>query len=55
MCDAYAVESQKRAAQAWDEGRFAKSVAPVRDFNGLTILARDEHMRPGADMQSLAR
>ena len=53
--DAYAVESQKRAAQAWDEGRFAKSVVPVRDVNGLTILARDEHMRPQTDMQSLGQ
>ncbi len=52
--DAYAVESQKRAAKAWSEGRFAKSVVPVKDVNGLTILARDEHMRPEADMQSLA-
>src|SRR3954466_3445647 len=53
-CDAYAVESQKRAAAAWDEGRFTKSVVPVRDVNGLTLLARDEHMRPSTDMQSLA-
>ena len=53
-CDAYAVESQKRAAAAWDEGRFAKSVVPVKDVNGLTLLARDEHMRPSTDMQSLA-
>jgi acetyl-CoA C-acetyltransferase len=52
--DAYAVESQKRAATAWEEGRFAKSVVPVRDVNGLTILARDEHMRPGTSMQGLA-
>jgi acetyl-CoA C-acetyltransferase len=44
--DAYAVESQKRAKTAWDEKRFAKSIAPVRDINGLTILDRDEHMRP---------
>ena len=44
--DAYAVQSQKRAARAWDEGRFDKSVVPVKDINGLTILARDEHMRP---------
>ena len=34
--DAYAVESQKRAAAAWEDGRFAKSIAPVRDVNGLT-------------------
>jgi acetyl-CoA C-acetyltransferase len=52
--DAYAVESQKRAAAAWDDGRFNRSVLPVRDVNGLTILARDEHMRPGTTMQSLA-
>jgi acetyl-CoA C-acetyltransferase len=52
--DAYAVESQKRAATAWDEGRFARSVMPVKDVNGLTILAKDEHMRPGTTMQSLA-
>ena len=52
--DAYAVESQKRAARAWDEGRFARSVVPVRDQLDLPILARDEHMRPEATMQSLA-
>ena len=52
--DAYAVESQKRAATAWDEGRFDRSVAPVKDINGLTILAKDEHMRSGTTMQSLA-
>ncbi|HEX2017768.1 MAG TPA: acetyl-CoA C-acetyltransferase [Aurantimonas sp.] len=51
--DAYAVESQKRAGKAWEEGRFAKSVIPVKDQNGLTILDRDEHMRPSTDMQSL--
>jgi acetyl-CoA C-acetyltransferase len=52
--DAYAVESQKRAAAAWDEGRFGKSVMTVRDVNGLAILAKDEHMRPETTMQSLA-
>ena len=51
--DAYAVESQKRAARAWDEGRFARSIVPVTDINGLPLLDRDEHMRPGTDMQSL--
>jgi acetyl-CoA C-acetyltransferase len=51
--DAYAVESQKRAAHAWAEGYFAKSVAPVRDINGIVILDRDEHMRPDTDMQKL--
>jgi acetyl-CoA C-acetyltransferase len=54
-CDAYAVESQKRAAKSWAEGRFAKSVVPVKDQNGLTILAHDEHMRPSTDMQSLGQ
>src|SRR5450432_3025573 len=53
--DAYAVESQKRAAMAWDEGRFARSVLTVRDVNGLTILAKDEHMRSNTSMQSLAQ
>ncbi len=52
--DAYAVESQKRAATAWEDGRFGRSVVPVKDVNGLTILAKDEHMRPGTTMQSLA-
>ncbi|MBD9373960.1 acetyl-CoA C-acetyltransferase [Rhizobium sp. ARZ01] len=53
--DAYAVESQKRAANAWEKGYFSKSVVPVKDINGLTILDRDEHMRPGTDMQALAQ
>ena len=52
--DAYAVESQQRAAKAWQEGRFSKSVIPVKDVNGLTILAKDEHMRPTTTMQTLA-
>ncbi len=52
-CDAFAVESQRRAALAWEEGRFARAIIPVTDRNGLPILARDEHMRPGTDMQSL--
>ncbi len=51
--DALAVESQRRAAAAWAEGRFAKSVIPVTDVNGLTILDRDEYLRPGTDMQTL--
>ena len=51
--DALAVESQKRAKAAWDAGRFAGSVVPVNDQNGLPILAHDEYMRPGTDMQSL--
>ncbi|MDH2327321.1 acetyl-CoA C-acetyltransferase [Cereibacter sp. SYSU M97828] len=51
--DAFAVESQRRAAAAWADGRFARSIVPVRDMNGLTILAHDEHMR-ATDMQALA-
>ncbi|MCL1628462.1 acetyl-CoA C-acetyltransferase [Roseibaca sp. V10] len=53
MADALAVESQRRAAHAWSEGRFDRSIVPVRDMNGLTILERDEYLRPGTDMQSL--
>ncbi len=51
--DALAVESQRRAAAAWADKRFAKSVITVRDQNGLSILDHDEFMRPGTDMQSL--
>jgi acetyl-CoA C-acetyltransferase len=52
--DTYAVESQTRAAKAWANGWFARSVVPVRDRNGLTILERDEHPRPGATLEALA-
>lgn len=52
--DAYAVRSQKRAAQAWSEGRFARAIAPVRDVNGIVLLDRDEHMRPDTDLPALA-
>ena len=52
--DGYAVESQKRAAKAWKENRFSKSIVPVKDQMGAVILDHDEHMRPDADMQSLA-
>ncbi|MCE5289747.1 MAG: acetyl-CoA C-acetyltransferase [Nocardiaceae bacterium] len=52
--DAYAVRSQQRAAAAWSRGYFAKSVVPVRDMNGITILNGDEHMRPGATIADLA-
>ncbi|NEX47584.1 acetyl-CoA C-acetyltransferase [Pseudotabrizicola algicola] len=51
--DALAMESQRRAAAAWADGRFAKSVITIRDQNGLPILAHDEYMRPGTDMQAL--
>ncbi len=52
--DAYAVESQKRSANSWSKGYFKNSVIPVNDQNGLLILDKDEHMRPGTDMQALA-
>jgi len=52
--DAYAVESQRRAAHAWAEGRFKKSIVPVKDVIGQTALDHDEHMRPETTMQSLA-
>jgi acetyl-CoA C-acetyltransferase len=52
--DAYAVESQKRAAKAWKEGRFSKSVVPVKDQLGVTILAHDETVRGDTTMQTLA-
>ena len=52
--DRYAERSQRLAAQAWEEGRFDRSVVPVKDMNGLTVLDRDEHMRPGTTVESLA-
>ena len=53
--DAYAVESQRRAAHAWAEGYFKDSVVPVKDVNGLTVLDRDEHMRPGTTVAELGK
>jgi acetyl-CoA C-acetyltransferase len=52
--DTFAVESQTRAAKAWANGWFARSVVPVTDRNGLTVLDRDEHLRPGATLEALA-
>ena len=51
--DELAVESQKRANIAWNESRFSRSVVPVKDVNGLTILEHDEYIRPDTDMQKL--
>ena len=53
--DAYAVMSQERAAKAWADGHFAKSVVPVKDRNGLVLLDHDEHMRPGTTLESLGK
>jgi acetyl-CoA C-acetyltransferase len=52
--DGYAVESQKRAKAAWDAGYFKKSIVPVKDQNGIELLAHDELMRPSTTMQTLA-
>ncbi|MER7664078.1 MULTISPECIES: acetyl-CoA C-acetyltransferase [unclassified Streptomyces] len=52
--DEYAALSQERAAAAWKDGRFERSVVPVRDRNGLLVLDHDEHMRPGTTADSLA-
>ncbi len=53
--DALAVESQRRAAAAWADNRFAKSIVPVRDQNGLIILDHDEYMRPGTTVEDLGK
>ncbi|MGH3909890.1 MAG: acetyl-CoA C-acyltransferase, partial [Pseudonocardiaceae bacterium] len=52
--DSYALESQQRAAKAWSNGYFQRSVVPVRDRNGFVVLDRDEHLRPDASMEGLA-
>ncbi|TVP72995.1 MAG: acetyl-CoA C-acetyltransferase [Nitriliruptor sp.] len=51
--DAFALESQVRAAKAWANGHFDRSIVPVRDRNGVTILDRDEHVRPETTVDSL--
>ncbi|MCI4644616.1 MAG: acetyl-CoA C-acetyltransferase [Hyphomonadaceae bacterium] len=53
--DQYAVESQQLAAEAWQEERFAKSIIPIVDKNGVTVLDKDEHMRPGTTLDVLAK
>ncbi|MFD9858882.1 acetyl-CoA C-acetyltransferase [Streptomyces alboflavus] len=53
--DEYAALSQERAAAAWKEGRFERSVVPVKDRSGLTVLDHDEHLRPGTTADSLAK
>ncbi|MEU6851334.1 acetyl-CoA C-acetyltransferase [Actinacidiphila alni] len=53
--DTYASMSQERAAEAWKEGRFARSVVPVLDRNGLTVLDHDEFIRPGTTPETLAK
>ncbi|WP_026303305.1 acetyl-CoA C-acetyltransferase [Jongsikchunia kroppenstedtii] len=53
--DAFAAESQARAAKAWEAGLFAKSVIPVTDINGVVVLDHDEHMRPGTTVEQLGK
>lgn len=52
--DAFAVESQRRATEAWEKGYFKKSVVPVKDQNGIVILDHDEHIRSGTTVESLS-
>ena len=52
--DAYAVESQRRATNAWDKGYFDNSVIPIQDRIGVTLLDKDEHIRPGTTFEDLA-
>jgi len=52
--DEFAAESHRRAAAAWEDGRFSKSIIPVKDVNGITILDRDETIRPGTSIEKLA-
>ena len=53
--DRFAVASQRRAAEAWETGRFARSIVPVRDINGLVVLDCDEHVRPDSTVDGLAK
>ena len=53
--DGFAVESQNRAEKAWTSGYFAKSVVPVKDINGVTLLEVDEHRRPGTSVEALGK
>lgn len=55
VVDAYAAESQRRASIAWREERFARSIVPMQGDDGRTLLERDEHMRPGATLESLGK
>jgi acetyl-CoA C-acetyltransferase len=53
--DQFAVQSQRRAAHAWQQGYFARSIVPVRDVLGEVILDRDEFMRPDTTLEGLAK
>ncbi len=53
--DGFAVESQRKAAEAWADGRFRNAIVPIRDTLGEVVLDHDEHMRPGTTLESLAK
>ena len=53
--DAFAAESQRKAAEAWADGRFKGAIVPVKDVLGEVVLDHDEHMRPGTTVESLAK
>ena len=52
--DAFAARSHERASKAWEEGRFDRTVVPVKDQNGVTLLDRDETIRPGTTVEGLS-
>ena len=53
MLDEFAAESHKRASKATQEGRFKKSIVPVKDVNGTFILEKDETIRPDTNVETL--
>lgn len=53
--DFFAADSQRKAAEAWARGAFDKSIVPVVDQNGVTVLAKDEHLRPGTTAEALGK
>jgi acetyl-CoA C-acetyltransferase len=53
--DRFALQSQKRAGEAWEKGYFKRSIIPVRDEDGRPVLDQDEHMRPETTLEGLAR
>lgn len=52
--DTFAVRSQTKAAQAWEEGHFERSIIPIYDKNGLMVLEKDEYLRPGTNLEKLS-
>lgn len=53
--DAYALASQQRATEAWEKRWFDRSIVPVKDQSGLTILDKDEHIRPDTTLEKLGK